>query len=789
MASVALLVSNAIAQTRQPATSPSDTLTLTDQLDLARLVDMASSRLKVNIEYDAAVVKGTVTLRLGGGVTDEQLWELTNQLLASRGFTTIRTAGKGEVLSVVKLEQAAGLARIEPDGWEQRVGVDSADAAQGAPPAGYSSVMYVCKYRLPRDSGFVESVKQLGSKPGGTAAAMGDSALLISDLTPRLLQTMRLLPALDIAGEAMVVREYEVKNLAAVPLVALAMQVSDRRDGGSFRSGSGTGGSAAGAAGGTGGSLLVGADGRTILIVAPESRQGGWRELLMSLDRREEVTVVRYVPRYFELKEVANLIEQMIRSGGTAGGPGSSGTSGVGASGVTGGGAGGLGGDERFKIVQDELTGSLLITATASQHDAVKQLIESLNQAPPDGRRPMKILKVRNRDVNEVLAILQGLVSAGALRAGDDGSASAPSTAPPPGAGTSRADGPASSVGGAPLPSGYDASRTGSRTTRRDERSTDTRSASTADVVLSSDPGTSAIIAIGEPWALAQVERLLRTLDVRQPQVMVQALVVSLNDSQSRNLGIELEGQLNLSADSILRLSSLFGLSTAGTGVGDRTAAGGGGTSLLLSPGEFAAVIRALESLTKGRSVSVPQILVNNNEQAVFNSVVEQPFATRTSASDQLATTSFGGVASAGTVVTAQPQIADGDHLLLTFSVELSSFVGQPPSENLPPPKQTNNVSSSVTLPDGFTIAVGGLDLTTQGESLDQVPLISQIPILGEAFKNRSKSASNSKFYVFLRAEVLRRTDFEDLKYLSGIKAAEAGVDDGFPEVEPRMIR
>ncbi|MGE3110115.1 MAG: secretin N-terminal domain-containing protein, partial [Phycisphaerales bacterium] len=775
--------------------TPYDTITLTDQLDLARLVDMASSRLKVNIEYDAAVVKGTVTLRLGGGVTDEQLWELTNQLLASRGFTTIRTAGKGEVLSVVKLEQAAGLARIEPDGWEQRAGVDGNAAISGGPPAGYSSVMYVCKNRLPRESGFVDSVKQLVSKPGGTAAAMGDSALLISDLTPRLLQTMRLLPALDIAGETMVVREYGVQNLAAVPLVALAMQVSDRRDGGSSRSGSVAGGSTAGGAGGTGGSLVVGADGRTILIVAPESRQGGWHELLMSLDRREEVTVVRYVPRYFELKEVANLIEQMIKSGSVVGGTGSSGAPGVGASGGgAGGGGGGVGlggggGDDRFRIVQDELTGSLLITATASQHDAVKQLIESLNQAPPDGRRPMKILKVRNRDVNEVLAILQGLVSAGALRAGDDGSASAPSTAPPSGAGTSRTDGPASSVGGAPLPSGYDASRTGSRPVRRDQRSTDTRSASTADVVLSSDPGTSAIIAIGEPWALAQVERLLRTLDVRQPQVMVQALVVSLNDSQSRNLGIELEGQLNLSADSILRLSSLFGLSTAGTGVGDRTATGGGGTSLLLSPGEFAAVIRALESLTKGRSVSVPQILVNNNEQAVFNSVVEQPFATRTSASDQLATTSFGGVASAGTVVMAQPQIADGDHLILTFSVELSSFVGQPPSENLPPPKQTNNVSSSVTLPDGFTIAVGGLDLTTQGESLDQVPLISQIPILGEAFKNRSKSASNSKFYVFLRAEVLRRTDFEDLKYLSGLKTAEAGVDDGFPEVEPRMIR
>src|SRR5688572_22667472 len=63
-------------------------LTLTDQLELARLVDMAAQRLKVNIEYDAALLKGTVTLRLGAGVTDAELWELTNRLLATRGFTT-----------------------------------------------------------------------------------------------------------------------------------------------------------------------------------------------------------------------------------------------------------------------------------------------------------------------------------------------------------------------------------------------------------------------------------------------------------------------------------------------------------------------------------------------------------------------------------------------------------------------------------------------------------------------------------------------------------------------------
>lgn len=390
------------------------------------------------------------------------------------------------------------------------------------------------------------------------------------------------------------VREFVVQNLSAVQLAAIAVQVSEKRDGAVAGGGAILGKSArAGAsslAGGSGG-LLAGPDGKSILVIAPESRQEAWKDLLTSLDKRESVSVARYVPRYFEIKDVSRLIDQSIKP------------------------VGGGGGDDRFRVVEDDLTGSLLVTAM--QHAQIVTLIEQLNAAPPDGRRPMKILKVRNRDVQEVLVVLQSLVTSGSLMASEDVNQSGRSTLP----GGTLADGPLRSPASAPgaatapgspsavpggdstpaiLPEGYSSSRVDARPLRSGNRGrtpgagsgngTGTRTTPTADVVLTADQGTSSIIAVGEPWALAQVERLLKSLDVRQPQVMVQALVVSLNDSQSRKLGIELEGQINLSADSFLRLSSLFGLSTAGTQVGDRTSTGAGGTSLLLSPGEFAAV-------------------------------------------------------------------------------------------------------------------------------------------------------------------------------------------------------
>ncbi len=69
------------------------------------------------------------------------------------------------------------------------------------------------------------------------------------------------------------------------------------------------------------------------------------------------------------------------------------------------------------------------------------------------------------------------------------------------------------------------------------------------------------------------------------------------------------------------------------------------------------------------------------------------------------------------------------------------------------------------------------------------MPGLARIPLLGEAFKSRSKSTSKTRFYVFIRASIMRSTTFEDLKYLSDQSVAAAEVDDGFPEVEPRVIR
>jgi len=81
------------------------------------------------------------------------------------------------------------------------------------------------------------------------------------------------------------------------------------------------------------------------------------------------------------------------------------------------------------------------------------------------------------------------------------------------------------------------------------------------NLVLTADEGTNTLIAIGESRMLAQLDDLIHKLDVRQPQVMLEVIIVSLSDSDTLDLGVELK-KIEVSGSTIISLSSLFGLGT-----------------------------------------------------------------------------------------------------------------------------------------------------------------------------------------------------------------------------------
>jgi len=406
---------------------------------------------------------------------------------------------------------------------------------------------------------------------------------------------------------------------------------------------------------------------------------------------------------------------------------------------------------ENVKVFANTYTGSVTVTAPSETHQLLLALVDELKNLPAGARLGTDRIPVRHRVASDLGEQLSDLLSANSDSISDSRQASADDL---------------TDESASPVTRSFTEASTGP--------------------LVSIDELTNSLLVTGTPAQIASVRTLAGQLDTPISQVMLEVLMVSLSDSETLDLGVELE-KIEVGGGTLYRLSSLFGL---GSDAAAAALPGGGSglTGVVLDPGEFSVLVRALETVNEGRSLSRPRMLVATSQEAEFNSVTQQPILS-TNASDVVATTSFGGFEDAGTTITVAPQILAGEQLNLDYSVTLSAFVGDSSDPALPPPRQQNQLSSSITIPDSYTVAVGGIELDTFGEAESRVPLIGRVPVLGELFKNRSRSRSRTRFYVFIRASIYQDSIFEQLRYVSDGLANEAGVPTGWPVIEPRVIR
>ncbi len=737
----------------QPHTPSTQSIELAGQLDLARLLDLAAKQLNISIDYDAASMKQqTVTIRPTGSIDPRGLWALTNRSLHQRQLTTVQIADMPGV-SVVKLEDASKLARIE-----EPVDLAAIDTSRPwTPTAGFRNFMVRLSFVSPKEA--AESLKSVIGR-GGDARAIasitpvaGDSQLLlISDVASRVDEAIAILRRIDVAERATAINEVQLTHVTPAQVVTTVTQLAAKRE---LVSGEKLVGE------------VIAAPGNgSVLLIAPTRLVPIWKSLIAQADDRDPVETIAYTPRVFAVRDVANLVQQIAP--GTAASP-----------------------DDRFKAVVEEPTGTLLVTGTGAQHERIRDLMERLDSVPGEARRPMRAFSVRNRPVDELLEVLNRLIAAGALNAdpastGTSVSGLSPiplpvTTSTNPGLGVNII----SPVASSPLLPGPQQSFA------RPSPSMLAAGSQNAGLTLTADQATNTIIAIGETRMLSQLEALLRTLDVRQPQVVLEVILVTLSERDSISIGVELQ-KLIRDGNTAISLSSLFGLSTVtGTGVTQALspAAASGFTGAVVRPGDYSAIIRALQSLGDGRTVSLPRVLVANNQRTQFDSLAQEPYGVSFTQGNSNATNvTFGGTLDAGTRLSIKPQIGEGDSLLLDYSISVSSF-GEQGSGNLPPSRQVTSVQSLATVPDGHTVVVGGLETSTDSRSTDQLPLISDIPVLGEAFKNRSRNRTRSRFFVMIRASIIRGQSFETLRYLSEDAIRQAGIDDKWPKSTPQVIK
>ena len=444
-----------------------------------------------------------------------------------------------------------------------------------------------------------------------------------------------------------------------------------------------------------------------------------------------------------------------------------------------------------YQSATDLDTGLLIATTTPEIHEQIDKLRDSLDQAPTDSQSPIRFYKLMNASADEVLSTLQDLE-------GDTGLGGL-------------------SVDGAVAGEGEDFSRINGPTQEQINSTSEANLRSTIESSLSlknediglgqarifAHEASNTVIVVARPSMHPIYEKLIKRLDVRRPQVLIEATVVALDTTDGFELGVEILRAGEVDDEGRYLTFSSFGLS-------DTVDTSSSSPSLVLKPGvgfngailtaDIAdIVIRALDSDTRAKVVSRPSVLVNDNATGTLVSENEEPFSS-VNASSTVSTTSFGGFAAAGTSIKVTPQISEGDHLKLSYEIELSSFtetsaVGSSDSSDdstasadLPPARQTNSLVSEATIPDGHTIVVGGLTRETLRERIDRVPILGEIPILEYALSDRSKTAQQTTLFVFIHAVILRDDKFQDLKFVSGQASLDAELDEGFPECEPVSI-
>jgi type II secretory pathway component GspD/PulD (secretin) len=405
-------------------------------------------------------------------------------------------------------------------------------------------------------------------------------------------------------------------------------------------------------------------------------------------------------------------------------------------------------------------TNSILLADLRTNLDQVFQLLKFLDTAPRTmGSETFRVFSIRNRSALELAELLNRLAGSGYLSLEDPTGSPRPDSLP----------GRRSAVT-AEMPPGSTALR-----------------ADHGKLLVSADEATNTLFATGDASLIDKLEGLITTLDVMPSQVMLEVLILNLSDSDALDLGVEFQGIKDKGA--IGTLSSLFGLGVPDPLVNGLPAPSTLGlTGVVLKPGDFGALVNALQVLNKGRALNIPKVLVNSNQKANLASVLQTPFLS-TNVANVIATTTFGGTQDAGTTINVRPQIAEGDHLVLEYSIVLSTFVGPASAPSLPPPRQQNNLNSIATIPDGYTVALGGLETNSQTQGTSRVPVLGSLPLVGWLFRSETKVISHSRFYVFIRASILRGSDFQHLKFISDVDLHRADIDPHWPEVEPVLIR
>jgi len=286
----------------------------------------------------------------------------------------------------------------------------------------------------------------------------------------------------------------------------------------------------------------------------------------------------------------------------------------------------------------------------------------------------------------------------------------------------------------------------------------------TTELQVQPAPDINAIVVRGTPSAVASIERLIPDLDVRRPQVLIEAAIAEISGDDAEALAIQLgtsgaalnqaEGvatSFNAPGPSLGRILGILGVPVAGL-IGE-------GLSGNIAFGDnFSILVQALSVSTKANLLSTPQLTTLDNKIGEFVAAQNVPFVTGSILTDTSNATPFTTIErkDVGLTLRVLPRINAGDTIRLEIAQEASSIATTQLSSAADIITNRRAINTTVLADNGETIVLGGLITDDRQLTKSQVPILGDIPILGELFKSRRESRTKRTLFIFLKPTILR---------------------------------
>ena len=375
-----------------------------------------------------------------------------------------------------------------------------------------------------------------------------------------------------------------------------------------------------------------------------------------------------------------------------------------------------------YKVVALEATNSLIIEGSTAEITELRALLESMDVGSSTPRGAISVVPLRYADGEGMNELLQSLL-------------------------------PTYTIEGQPAPT------------------------------VAYDSGSNTLIISAPGEVQADLERIIRRLDERQPQVLVEAIIVEISDTAAKELGVQfalgglngstiplLSSNFSRQAGNLLNVVGALGADDVGLSDANQTAFqtaaissltgldggafGVGGTS---NDALFGLILNALETDDDSNVLSTPFVTTLDNVPATFLVGQEIPITTGESlGTDNLNAFRTFERQEVGIQLDVLPQISDGDVIRLEIEQIVSSISGVLTTTAGDFVLNKSEITTTVLANDGEIIVLGGLIQDDEQINVAKVPILGDIPVAGKLFQSKGKSRARTSLMVFLRPKIIR---------------------------------